>query len=200
MPESERYPLFSGILRFANEEALVSAELSLLPGDQRIRHPESTPEGEFKLNAYRSDSLFLQWQYQQGLAEGLWITWSANDCNQESERHYHNGVPQGTWNIWYGDGTLRDQSIFDEDGALQQYTRWSDNGQKQEEWHYMNGELRGPSTLWDRDGNKIHKRNRLQPRQYYQANWFLNTWVTDCFIIAHSNKIHGRSETPKAKA
>lgn len=95
MPESERYPLFSGILRFASEEALVSAELGLLPGDPRIRHPESTPEGEFKLNAYRSDSLFLQGQYQQGLAEGLWITLYANDCNQESERHYHNGVLLG---------------------------------------------------------------------------------------------------------
>jgi len=132
--------------------------------------PENGPYVEYYGNGQKE----LEGHYKNGKREGLWTTWWENG-RKANESHYKNGELVGSRTSWFEtgkkwvevywkDGKLLSASSWKPDGESCPITKmvngsgiivvWDENGQKEEEGHYKDGEKDGFWKWWHDNGQK----------------------------------------------
>lgn len=138
--------------------------------------------------------------YEGKKKDGLWMTWYKTGV-KETEEYYAAGILKKRlwWYIngqlweekiydidsivmmvlksWYKSGKIKEQQKFlrtkDGEGFVENY-RWYENGQKEYENKYINGQKGSISTGWYENGQKIFENKYPDEEEAILTRWYKN--------------------------
>ena len=137
------------ILAKAVDDANVQIRQS--PSGERLHY---LPNQEVPYTGWVKDSMGL-WQIKDGKRHGLYLTWYANQQNEE-KGFYKNGFREGLWTRWYKNGQKSKEGAYKDGYRDGLWTFWKGNGQKSKEGVYKDGYGNSWWTFWDEDGQKYN--------------------------------------------
>ncbi len=95
----------------------------------------------------------MEGQYKNGLKNGKWTYWYGNG-QKHSLFIYKNGKSHGKWTKWYENGKKKGEETYKDGKRDGKYTRWYENGQKEEEATIKDCNPDGPFASWYENGQK----------------------------------------------
>ena len=100
-------------------------------------------------------------------------------------------VNHGKYQRWFDNGQKEYEATFIQGNKHGLATRWHENGQKWIEEHYLNGQRHGVSRTWDQGGNLRKQEEHLQGKPH--GVW--TVWYPDGRIKWRAEFDHGKPKS-----
>ena len=127
--------------------------------------------------------------------EGVWKYYHRNSKEVMTIENYKNGELNGKRIVFYKDGKVAEEAIYQKGKRNGIYKKISGNGIVLEEANYQNGELQGPAVYKDADGNVVAKGNYKNDQKWGTWQFFENGKV----VSKEKYPLNGQKGKPKEK-
>jgi antitoxin component YwqK of YwqJK toxin-antitoxin module len=118
-----------------------------------------------------SAQMIAKGKYINKNKDSLWVYFDGPTGRKTADEFYKNGVEEGTWNIYFPNGTVAESVVYKNGKKNGPYKKFFDNGKPRLEGTMVNNEISGKVTLYFSDG-------KIWQQGVYKAGDKHGIWTT----------------------